>query len=148
MSRINDILVEVLGRASAIAGVKTSVKRFRTFHASELPGICVYREPSITNESLIALRQVGRGRYEATVPIRVDYHATSITDDPAAEAEVMIESMLAVIETAIPDLGGLLCEPFAEISNEVKLPDDAGGVIIASVEFAATYTRPYGGYAA
>jgi len=143
MSKVNDILAEVLARAGAITGVLTSVKRARAFHESELPGVSVYRD---TTETLEASPT---GEKRVNVPVIVEYHKAGATEDPAAEAESMVEAVIASVEEdadryIITDGIGLLCEQILAAEDETEIPDDAGGVIIARVSFQAIFTRHYG----
>jgi len=142
MSKINDILDEFITRTALIAGVNTPVKRPRAFTAAESPGISVYRGQT----ELIEQTEEGPSIFD--LPVSVDYYKPW-TDcaDPSAMAEAMIDEILAAIETTDGYLSGTLCEPVYAQSDDVRLPDDAGGQILATVTVICRFVRQYGGAA-
>jgi len=136
MSTINDKLDTLKSRVSAITDMKTVVKRRRTFQASELPACAVYRGPS-TSDDVVE----GQATYVA-VPLFVDYHKASENADPAAQAETMIDEIIAAVEV---DAYGTCTDPLQFFTDDVTLPDDAGGVIVVQVAFEMEFVRSYGG---
>lgn len=140
MSTITDILDAFVTRSATIAGVNTPVKRPRIFNASETPGIAVYRGPTE------AVDNDPGGPVLLDLPITVDYYrAQSGEEDPSERAETMIGELLAAIESGDEYLDSTLCEPLYVSSDNVQLPEDAGGVIRATVVCVCRYIRQYGG---
>ena len=139
MSTINDKLDAIKARVTAITDMQTVVKRKRTFQASELPACAVYRGPSTASDIV-----EGRSAYVA-VPLVVEYHKASADTDPAAQAESMVDAVIAAVEV---DDYGICTDPLQFFSDDVTLPDDAGGLIVVQVIFEAEFVRPYGGAAA
>jgi len=122
-------------RCDGIASIRTVVKRKRDFNESELPAVAIYRGTSQVDE------QISGSKSRLTVPFVVDYHKESSTDDPATEAETMVDAVLAVIE--VDEWGD--CDLFSHSGDSVTLPPDDGGVISIQVLFEAEVIRQYGG---
>ena len=125
-------------RCEGITGIKTVVKRKRDFNPDELPAIAIYRGQTSVDD-------IRHGQAaQITVPFVVEYHKEYTGDDPATEAESMVDAVLAAVEVdAWSD-----CALFDQAGDAVNLPPDDGEVIQVQVLFTAEEIRKYGGAAA
>lgn len=140
MSKITTILDAIVTRCAAITTAQTPVKRQRDFHGeSELPGIAIYRGPT----ELVDHHANGPTEYD--LPVTVDYYRAQYgAEDPSERAETMLEEIIAAVESDDWTLCGTLSEPVYTATDDVLLPEDAGGVIRASATFVCRFIRQYG----
>ena len=126
-------------RCDGITSIKTVVKRKRDFNPDELPAVAIYRGQTSVDE------QLSGSKIRLTVPLVVEYHKEAATDDPATEAEAMVDAVLAAVE--VGSWGD--CETvFDQAGDDVTLPPDDGNVIIVQVLFTVEVIRQFGGAAA
>ena len=140
MSQINSILEAVKARVETIIGVRTVVKHKRQqFSITELPAIAVYRGPTAQDD------ESPSGSQKIRVPVLIEYHDESLADD-AAQAESMVEAVIAAVEVEDEYLSGLLCDAIiSDGGDNVLPPDAAGGIVAVQVPFSAVFIRKYGG---
>ncbi len=132
---INDKLNALKSRVETLTGINIVVKRKRQFNENELPACAIYRTQSQVESS-----PDGR-QYSIGLPLIVEYFKAQSTDDPAAEAEAMIDAVIAVVE--VDDIYN--CQPINFSADNLTLPEDDEGVIAVQVAFETEIIRTYGG---
>jgi hypothetical protein len=125
-------------RCEGVAGIRSVVTRKRDFNPDDLPAIAIYRGQSQVAD------QVPGSKTLLRVPLVVEYHKAAGDDDPAAQAEAMIDAVLAVVEVD----GWSDCDLFVHAGDGVTLPPDDGGTVSVQVFFEADIIRQYGGASA